>query len=107
MRANNEEKLLEYLKRVTADLRRANQRLAVLESEQQEPVAVVGVACRFPGGAGSAEGLWELVAGGVDAVGGFPADRGWDAEGLFDPDPDAAGKSYVRQGGFLHEALPC
>ena len=69
-----------------------------------EPVAIVGMGCRFPGGAQGPEGLWELVASGTDAVSGFPADRGWDVEGLFDPDPDAAGKSYTRHGGFLHEA---
>jgi acyl transferase domain-containing protein/acyl carrier protein len=70
----------------------------------QEPMAVVGVGCRFPGGAGSAEELWELVAGRVDAVSGFPDDRGWDTEGIFDPDPAVAGKSYTRSGGFVYGA---
>ncbi len=59
-----------------------------------EPLAVVGIGCRFPGGAGSAEELWELVAGGVDAIGEFPVDRGW----------DAAGGSYARRGGFVYDA---
>ena len=59
-----------------------------------EPVAVVGMSCRFAGGVGSPEELWELVAGGVDAIGGFPADRGWDAGGL-------PGGSYARAGGFV------
>jgi len=69
-----------------------------------EPVAVVGMGCRYPGGVGSAQGLWEMVAAGGDVVSGFPVDRGWDVEGLFDPDPDAVGKSYTRWGGFLSDA---
>ncbi|WP_262706348.1 type I polyketide synthase, partial [Streptomyces lycopersici] len=71
---------------------------------QDEPLAIVGMACRLPGGVASPEDLWRLVESGTDAVSGFPTDRGWDLEDLFDPDPEAAGKSYCAEGGFLDAA---
>ncbi|MFJ7530463.1 type I polyketide synthase [Streptomyces griseus] len=69
-----------------------------------EPVAIVGIGCRFPGGVSSPDDLWRMVADGVDGVGPFPADRGWDLERLYDADAGRLGHSYVRQGGFLHDA---
>ncbi|AEM85378.1 Beta-ketoacyl synthase [Streptomyces violaceusniger Tu 4113] len=82
-------------------LKRENDRLI---AESTEPVAIVAMACRLPGGVTDPESLWELVDEGRDAIGPFPTDRGWDLETLFDADPDAVGKSYVREAGFLEGA---
>ncbi|MFD5468819.1 beta-ketoacyl synthase N-terminal-like domain-containing protein, partial [Kitasatospora sp. NPDC127059] len=92
----NERKLADYLKRVTAELRGTRERLARAEASD-DPIAVVSAACRYPGGVQSPEDLWRLVADGVDAIGEFPTDRGWDLA-------DLAVRSDTTRGGFLYDA---
>ncbi|WP_431727288.1 SDR family NAD(P)-dependent oxidoreductase [Verrucosispora sp. TAA-831] len=101
---SNEEKTVEYLKRLTADLQRTRRQLRDAEERDREPIALVGMACRFAGGISSAGDMWRLLESGADAVGEFPGDRGWDLGALFDPDPERTGTSTTRHGAFLTAA---
>ncbi|MER5495433.1 type I polyketide synthase [Streptomyces sp. NPDC002490] len=100
----NDQKLREYLRRATAELHETRRRLREVEDGRHEPIAIVAMGCRYPGGVTSPEDLWRVVDEGVDVVGQFPTDRGWDMDVLYDPEPGRPGRSYVREGGFLHDA---
>ncbi|MDF3291314.1 type I polyketide synthase [Streptomyces silvisoli] len=99
----NEETLRDYLKLVTADLHQTRQRLREAEAKNQDPIAIVGIGCRYPGGISSPEDLWQLVMDGEDVISDFPADRGWDLDTVYHPDPEHPGTAYVHQGGFVRD----
>src|SRR4051794_27786553 len=98
-----EDKLREYVKQLMLDLQQSHQRLVKVEEKGREPIAIVAMGCRYPGSVRTPEDLWQLLSNGQDAVAGFPDNRGWDVD-LYDPDPEATGKTYTREGGYLYDA---
>ncbi|MFD1663356.1 beta-ketoacyl synthase N-terminal-like domain-containing protein, partial [Streptomyces caeni] len=100
---DNEEKLREYLKWVTADLVQSRERVRELEERAGEPLAITAMACRFPHGVSTPEALWELVSTGTDAVAPIPADRGWNIDDLYDPELTRPGSIGTREAAFLDE----
>ncbi|SES17404.1 type I polyketide synthase [Lentzea albida] len=100
----DQEKLVGLLKKLTADLQQTRTRLRQAESRDREPIAIIGMACRYPGDVESPEDLWRLVDEEREGISAFPTNRGWNLEGLFDADPESSGTSYVNTGGFVHTA---
>jgi epothilone polyketide synthase D len=96
------EKLRAAFNQAVVDISQLKAQLAALEGERREPIAIVGIGCRYPGGVSDPESFWRLLDQGIDVMAKVPAER-WDVEALYDPDPDAAGKMVTRVGGFLRD----
>ncbi len=101
---SSDEKLLNALRVSLKETERLREQNKKLDDADRDPIAIIGMACRFPGAVTTPEDLWRLLADEVDAIGEFPTDRGWDLEELYDPTGARPRTTYAREGGFLHEA---
>jgi polyketide synthase 12 len=100
----NDERLRDYLRRVTIELHDTRRQLREESERLHEPIAIVGMSCRYPGDVHTPEELWALLRDGRDAISGFPRDRGWNLAELYDADPERPGTCHAREGGFMHDA---
>src|SRR3990167_2903223 len=95
-----EKELEAALRKSLTALEKARNKLVEIEHIQNEPIAIIGMSCRFPGGASNPENYWDLLKNGVDGIADIPKDR-WDVDAFYDPDPEAPGKMITRKGGFI------
>jgi pimaricinolide synthase PimS1 len=100
----SQEQVVEALRTTLKEAEQLRLQNRRLRAASREPIAIIGMSCRYPGGVNSPQDMWELLREGKDAISEFPTDRGWDVERLFDVNPDVPGKSYTRHGGFVYDA---
>src|SRR5215217_3373460 len=93
---------LSPLKRAYLAVEQMESKLSAIQKARTEPIAIIGIGCRFPGGAGDIESLWQILRNGVDTITEVPPDR-WEIDAFYDPNPETPGKMYTRWGGFVDQ----